>query len=203
MSTLGFCNLDEAFNTNSGLNKKKKKHSRRTINDETMDKILGRGKEINTDILPGEPRPNLNTDMNYVNSIADTYDKNSLFVQERQKELLSEEKNKDLKSNEWQDQKNNESKREMDELKMQILDLSKVVSDLAKTIQAPKEIEPPKRDIKEGYTNYNIEPNIVKNFKSKITFDNDQFNELLLYVFTGIFLLILIDYIYNLGKKAF
>ena len=203
MSTLGFCNLDEAFNTNSGLNKKKKKHSRRTINDETMDKILGRGKEINTDILPGEPRPNLSTDMNYVNSIADTYDKNSLFVQERQKELLSEEKNKDLKSNEWQDQKNNESKREMDELKMQILDLSKVVSDLTKTIQAPKEIEPPKRDIKEGYTNYNIEPNIVKNFKSKITFDNDQFNELLLYVFTGIFLLILIDYIYNLGKKAF
>ena len=46
-------------------------------------------------------------------------------------------------------------------------------------------------------------PNIVQNFKSKITFDNDQFNELLLYVFTGIFLLILIDYIYNLGKKAF
>ena len=141
--------------------------------------------------------------MNYVNSIADTYDKNSLFVQERQKELLSKEKNKDLKPNEWQDQKNNESKREMDELKLQISDLSRVVGDLAKTIQAPKEIEPSKRDIKEGYTNYNIDPNIVQNFKSKITFDNDQFNELLLYVFTGIFLLILIDYIYNLGKKAF
>ena len=64
-------------------------------------------------------------------------------------------------------------------------------------------IQAPKEDIKEGYTNYNIDPSIVQNFKSKITFDNDQFNELLLYVFTGIFLLILIDYIYNLGKKAF
>ena len=208
MSTLGFCNLDEAFNTSSSLSKKKKKHSRRTINDETMDKILGRGKEIDTGILPGESRPgesrpSLSTDMNYVNSLADTYDKNSLFVQKRQEELLSKEKNKDLKPNEWQDQKNEESKREMDELKTQILGLSKVVSDLAKIVQTPKQIESPKRDIKEGYTNYNIDPNIVQNFKSKITFDNDQFNELLLYVFTGIFLLILIDYIYNLGKKAF
>ena len=213
MSTLGFCNLDEAFNTSSSLSKKKKKHSRRTINDETMDKILGRGKEIDTGILPGgplpgEPRPNetiskLSTDSDYVNSLADTYDQNSLFVQKRQEELLSKEKNKDLKPNEWQDQKNEESKREMDELKTQILGLSKVVSDLAKIVQTPKQIESPKRDIKEGYTNYNIDPNIVQNFKSKITFDNDQFNELLLYVFTGIFLLILIDYIYNLGKKAF
>ena len=115
-------------------------HPVTTQNEYAEKQIKTKTKEINTDILPGEPRPNLSTDMNYVNSIADTYDKNSLFVQERQKELLSEGKNKDLKSNEWQDQKNNESKREMDELKMQILDLSKVVSDLAKTIQAP---EPP------------------------------------------------------------
>ena len=60
-----------------------------------------------------------------------------------------------------------------------------------------------KEDVKEGYVNYNINPNVVEKFKSKITFDNDQFNELLLYVFTGIFLLIMIDYIFNLGKKAF
>ena len=199
MSTLGFCNLDEAFNTSSSLSKKKKKHSRRTINDETMDKILGRGKEIDTDILPGEPRPSLSTDMNYVNSIADTYDKNSLFVQKRQEELLSKEKNKDLKPNEWQDQKNDESKKVMDELKMQILDLTNVVNGLAKSIQKPSE----KEYLKEGFANYNTDTNIVNRLKSGITFDNDQFNELLLYVFTGIFLLILIDYIYNLGKKAF
>ena len=209
MSTLGFCNLDEAFNTSSSLSKKKKKHSRRTINDETMDKILGRGKEIDTGILPGgplpgEPMPNetiskLSTDSDYVNSLADTYDKNSLFVQERQKELLSKEKNKDLKPNEWQNQKNDESKKVMDELKMQILDLTNIVNGLVKSIQEPSE----KESLKEGFANYNTDTNIVNRFKSGITFDNDQFNELLLYVFTGIFLLIMIDYIYNLGKKAF
>ena len=199
MSTLGFCNLDEAFNTSSCLSKKKKKHSRRTMNDETMDKILGRGKEIDTDILPGEPRPSLSTDMNYVNSIADTYDKNSLFVQKRQEELLSKEKNKDLEPNEWQNQKNDESKKVMDELKMQILDLTNVVNGLVKSIQKPSE----KESLKEGFANYNTDTNTINRLKSGITFDNDQFNELLLYVFTGIFLLILIDYIYNLGKKAF
>ena len=209
MSTLGFCNLDEAFNTSSSLSKKKKKHSRRTINDETMDKILGRGKEIDIGILPGgplpgEPRPNetiskLSTDSDYVNSLADTYDKNSLFVQKRQEELLSKEKNKDSEPNEWQNQKNDESKKVMDELKMQILDLTNVVNGLVKSIQAPSE----KESLKEGFANYNTDTNIVNRFKSGITFDNDQFNELLLYVFTGIFLLILIDYIYNLGKKAF
>ena len=218
MTTLGFCNLDEAFNTTAKLNKKKKRFSRKHLNDETMDKILGRGEEIDTGILPGEARPGglggpmpgevrpidkLSTNSEYVNSLAETYDQNSLFVQKRQEELLSKEGNKDAEPNEWQIQQNKKSKSEMDELKMQISDLSKVVGDLAKTIQAPKEIEPPKEDIKEGYTNYNIDPNIVQNFKSKITFDNDQFNELLLYVFTGIFLLILIDYIFNLGKKAF
>jgi hypothetical protein len=105
---------------------------------------------------------------------------------------------------------NLKSKTEMEEMRMNILELSKVVGDLANSMKPPQ-VEPVKevenRDslekIREGYTNYNIDPNIVQNFKSKITFDNDQFNELLLYVFTGIFLLILIDYIYNLGKKAF
>jgi len=33
--------------------------------------------------------------------------------------------------------------------------------------------------------------------------ENDQFNELLLYVFTGFFLLILYDNIYKLGKKSY
>ena len=204
--TLGFCNLDEAFNTTAKLNKKKKRLTRKNLDDDTViEKILGRGKEIDTGILPGEPMPmdKLSTNSEYVNSLAETYDQNSLFVQKRQEELLSKEGNKDAEPNDIQREKNEESKKEMDELKMQILDLSKVVGDLAKTIQAPKEVETPKKDIKEGYTNYNIDPNIVQNFKSKITFDNDQFNELLLYVFTGIFLLIMIDYIFNLGKKAF
>ena len=216
MSTLGFCNLDEAFNTSSKLKKRgKNRYSKidNKIDDGMMEKILGRGKELEGNSLPGESRPKMSTDMDYVNSLADTYDKNSLFVQNRQKELLSES-NKDLEPNKIQKEENLESKKEMEEMRMSILDLSKVVSDLANSIKAPQ-VEPAVENvksnernesvekIKEGYVNYNIDSNIVNKFKSKITFDNDQFNELLLYIFTGIFLLILIDYIYNLGKKAF
>ena len=216
MSSLGFCNLDEAFNTSSKLKKRgKNRYSKidNKIDDGMMEKILGRGKELEGNSLPGESRPKMSTDMDYVNSLADTYDKNSLFVQNRQKELLSES-NKDLEPNKIQKEENLESKKEMEEMRMSILDLSKVVSDLANSIKAPQ-VEPAVENvksnernesvekIKEGYVNYNIDSNIVNKFKSKITFDNDQFNELLLYIFTGIFLLILIDYIYNLGKKAF
>ena len=213
MSSLGFCNLDEAFNTSSKLKKKGKNRYSRVndkIDDGMMEKILGRGKELEGNNEPGESRPKMSTDMDYVNSLADTYDKNSLFVQNRQKELLSES-NRDLEPNKIQNMENLESKKEMEDLRMQILDLSKVVGDLANSIKAPQvepAVEKVKNNetvekIKEGYTNYNIDSNTVNKFKSKITFDNDQFNELLLYIFTGIFLLILIDYIYNLGKKAF
>ena len=147
----------------------------------------------------------MSTDMDYVNSIADTYDENSLFVQNREKDLLSEI-NRDAKPNDIQNTKNMESKKEMEEMRMNILELSKAVKDLAENINKPNvepEVRESKPDIKEGYVNYNIDSNIVKNFKNKITFDNDQFNELLLYIFTGIFILIMIDYIFNLGKKAF
>jgi len=208
MSSLGFCNLDEAFNTSSKLKKKGKGRYNKMdnkIDDNMMKQILSRGEELGNS-LPGEERPKMSTDMDYVNSLAETYDNNSLFVQNKQKELLSES-NRDAEPNKIQKEENLNSKKEMEEMRMNILELSNVVKDLANNIN--KQVEPqvedkPKEDIKEGYTNYNINPDTVQNFKSKITFDNDQFNELLLlYVFTGIFLLILIDYIYNLGKKAF
>jgi hypothetical protein len=211
MSSLGFCNLDEAFNTSSKLKKKGRGRYSKVddkIDDNIMEKILGRGRELNGNSEPGESRPKMSTDMDY-NSLADTYDKNSLFVKNRDKELLSEI-NRDSEPNKIQNLENLKSKNEMEEMRMNILELSNVVKDLANSIKAPQ-VEPAKevenRDslekIREGYTNYNIDPNIVQNFKSKITFDNNQFNELLLYVFTGIFLLILIDYIFNLGKKSF
>ena len=219
MSSLGFCNLDEAFNTSSKLKKKGRgRYSKvdsdidNKIDDSLMEKILGRGRELEGNSEPGESRPKMSTDMDYVNSLAETYDKNSLFVKNREKELLSES-NRDLEPNKMQRDENLKSKTEMEEMRMHILELSNVVKDLANTMK-PSHIEPVKEPVKEverdslekireGYTNYNIDSNIVNKFKSKITFDNDQFNELLLYVFTGIFLLILIDYIYNLGKKAF
>jgi len=208
MSSLNFCSLEDAFNNNTTKLKKKGKSRYAKVDDKiddaTLEKILSRGREMETDVKPGEPRPKMSTDMDYVNSIADTYDKNSLFVQNREKDLLSE-MNRDAKPNDIQNTKNMESKKEMEEMRMNILELSKAVKDLAENINKPNVEKQPevREDIKEGYVNYNIDSNIVKNFKNKITFDNDQFNELLLYIFTGIFILIMIDYIFNLGKKAF
>ena len=211
MSSLNFCSLEDAFNNNTTKLKKKGKSRYAKVDDKidnaTLEKILSRGREMETDVKQGEPRPKMSTDMDYVNSIADTYDKNSLFVQNREKDLLSE-MNRDAVPNDIQNTKNMESKKEMEEMRMNILELSRAVKDLAKNINKPivekqPEVREPKSDIKEGYVNYNIDSNIVKNFKNKITFDNDQFNELLLYIFTGIFILIMIDYIFNLGKKAF
>ena len=209
MSSLNFCSLEDAFNNNTTKLKKKGKSRYAKVDDKiddsTLEKILNRGREIETDVKPGESRPKMSTDMDYVNSIADTYDENSLFVQNREKDLLSEI-NRDAKPNDIQNTKNMESKKEMEEMRMNILELSKAVKDLAENINKPDvepEVRESKPDIKEGYVNYNIDSNIVKNFKNKITFDNDQFNELLLYIFTGIFILIMIDYIFNLGKKAF
>tara|TARA_B110000977_G_C10885171_1_gene419103 strand:+ start:174 stop:809 length:636 start_codon:yes stop_codon:yes gene_type:complete len=211
MSSLNFCSLEDAFNNNTTKLKKKGKSRYAKVDDKiddtTLEKILSRGRDLEGNSEPGEPRPKMSTDMDYVNSIADTYDKNSLFVQNREKDLLSE-MNRDAVPNDIQNTKNMESKKEMEEMRMNILELSKAVKDLAKNINKP-DVEKPELDvekppdIKEGYVNYNIDSNIVKNFKSKITFDNDQFNELLLYIFTGIFILIMIDYIFNLGKKAF
>ncbi len=206
--SLNFCPLEDAFNSSSKLKKKGKGRYAKVddkIDDATLEKILNRGREMEMDIKPGEPRPKMSTDMDYVNSIADTYDKNSLFVKNREKDLLSEI-NRDAVPNDIQDTKNMESRKEMESMRMDILELSNIVKDLAKSIHKP-DVEKPepevREDVKEGYVNYNIDSDMVNKFKSKITFDNDQFNELLLYVFTGIFLLIMIDYIFNLGKKAF
>jgi hypothetical protein len=43
------------------------------------------------------------------------------------------------------------------------------------------------------------QPHYVKSKRS----ENEQFNELILYIFTGFFLLILYDNIYRLGKKSY
>jgi len=209
MSSLNFCPLEDAFNSSSKLKKKGKGRYAKVddkIDDATLEKILNRGREMEMDVKPGEPRPKMSTDMDYVNSIADTYDKNSLFVKNREKDLLSEI-NRDAVPNDIQNTKNAESRKEMEGMRMEILELSNIVKDLAKSIHKP-DVEKPEPQVKEpkvkeGYVNYNIDSDMVNKFKSKITFDNDQFNELLLYVFTGIFLLIMIDYIFNLGKKAF
>ena len=91
-----------------------------------MDKILNRGEEINEPLLQDEDKDN-------IDSLATTYDKNSLFVKNRQGKLLEDknkDKNKDLIPNEWQNKRNLESKEEMDELRLQILNLTIFSSDI-------------------------------------------------------------------------
>ena len=136
MSSLGYCNLDEAFNTSSKLKKKGKKYSKIPTDDDTMDKILGRSKEVEIGVLPGEPRPNLSTNSEYVRSISDTYDQNSLFLKEKDKESLTRQKAKDQEPNEWQKEQNNESKKIFEEIQLQIFNLTKEIKELKNT---PKE----------------------------------------------------------------
>ena len=50
---------------------------------------------------------------------------------------------------------------------------------------------PPKPNIQESYVNYGLDNSA-----------NDEFNQLLLYIFTGIFILFLYDNIYKLGKSS-
>ena len=82
-----------------------------------------------------------------------------------------------------------------EDIRAQIRKLFDEIKDIKSSKPVENIIEPPKNTI-EPFANY-------KPFNKNITFDNDQFNELLLYIFTGIFLLILIDYIYKLGQKSF
>ena len=54
------------------------------------------------------------------------------------------------------------------------------------------------------FNNNNNNNNFLENmFKTNIFESNDQFNELLLYIFTGVFLLMIYDNIYKLGKNSY
>lgn len=58
-----------------------------------------------------------------------------------------------------------------------------------------------KRNKKNKRPILNNKPRIVS--KRENIYDNEQLNELILYIFTGFFLLILYDNIYRLGKKSY
>ena len=194
MSSLGYCSLDEAF---SSVKKKIKKG--KTKDKNLLDKILGRGEELDqaiSDIDRSELPVRNSIDIDKLNAIPFSYNENDKFVKIRQDESLIKQKARDQEPNEWQKEQNNESKKIFEDIQLQIFNLTKEIKELK---NIPKEkVEP---NNVEGYVNYNIDTNKIK--RRNITFDNDQFNELLLYIFTGIFLLILIDYIYKLGKKSF
>jgi len=195
MSSLAYCSLDEAFNSGKKKNKYKKGKDKNII-----DKILGRGEELDqsiTDIDRSELPIRNCTDINELNAIPFSYNENDKYVRIKQDESLVKQKSSDEKPNEWQVKQNDESKKIFEDIQLQIFNLTKEIKELK-----AKPIENDKPNNIEGYVNYNIDTNKIKQ-RGNITFDNDQFNELLLYIFTGIFLLIMIDYIYKLGKKSF
>jgi len=181
LGTFG-CSLDEAFGPKSS--KKKGKKLKIKDDNKLLNKILGRGDEVNTDkILPYGP---IN------DSLSNIYDDQNETVKLQDKIKDLEQKNRDLEPNKWQHEKNQESMKVFDDIREQIRKLFDEIKD----IKSSKQVEPPQHNTIETFANYNPS-------NKNITFDNDQFNELLLYIFTGIFLLILIDYIYKLGQKSF
>ena len=192
MGSLGYCNLDEAFN-NTTIKKKKK--SRKS----DIDKILQRGSEIDivhSDVDRPGAMPINSTNMDEVKALPFTYDANNKYMKLVEQDKLVEQKARDQEPNEIQHTKNEEAMDFMKQIQTQIFKLTEEVKNLKEKPPVVQEIQNNK--VGEGYANYQ------SSFpRRSMTFDNDQFNELLLYVFTGIFILIVIDYIYKLGKKSF
>ena len=134
--------------------------------------------------------------MDEVNALPFTYDANNKYMKLREQTNLVEQKARDQEPNEVQKKQNEDSMNFMKDIQTQIFKLTEEVKNLKEKSPVVQDIGDNK--VKEGFANYQSA------FPRKsMTFDNDQFNELLLYVFTGIFILILIDYIYKLGKKSF
>ena len=192
MNTLSYCNLEEAFNNSSTFKKKKKRKS-------DIDKILQRGSEIDiakNDVDRPGAMPINSTNMDEIKALPFTYDANNKYAKLQEQDNLAEQKARDQEPNEIQDKKNEEAMDFMKQIQTQIFKLTEEVKNLKEKPPVVQEIQNNK--VGEGYANYQSPfP------RRSMTFDNDQFNELLLYVFTGIFILIVIDYIYKLGKKSF
>ena len=134
MSTLGFCNLEEAFN-NSTIKKKKK--SRKY----DMDKILQRGSDIditNNDIdRPGEIPSNC-TNTEEINALPFTYDANNKYAKLREQTNLAEQRARDQEPNEIQHKKNEEAMDFMKQIQTQIFKLTEEVKNLKENLQSFK-----------------------------------------------------------------
>ena len=179
MTSLGFCELDQAFN--STIKRKKKSNKSRKLNIE--DELNQRGDidRINlSNSLDGET----------VNALPFTYEQNEQYMKLREQQQLKQQQSRDQKPNEIQVTMNQKFDEMVRSFESRIVKLEEFYERKINEI-----LENNRSDRKER----KIEPFTV----NKPTLNNDQFNELLLYIFTGIFLLVLIDYIYKLGKKSF
>jgi len=76
----------------------------------------------------------------------------------------------------------------------------RVVNELRNEISKIKHDNLSKKEIKDVSSIVpSSKPQLVEAFAS----GNDEFNELLLYIFTGIFFIIMFDYMYKFGKKSY
>ena len=120
-----------------------------------------------------------------------SYEQNEQYMKLREQQQLKQQQSRDQKPNQIQFDMNAKFDQMTRDFQSRIVKLEEFyerkINEILKNNRADRE-EPRK-----------IEPFTL----NKPTFNNDQFNELLLYIFTGIFLLVLIDYIYKLGKKSF
>jgi hypothetical protein len=184
MSSLGFCELDQAFNSIS----KRKKRSSKSRKLDIEDELIQRGDIHVRDV----DRPNLSNslDQKTVNALPFTYEQNEQYAKLREQQQLEQQQSRDQKPNQMQFDMNKKFDEMVRDFQSRIVKLEEFYERKINEILENNKAERKERK---------IEPFTV----NKPTFNNDQFNELLLYIFTGIFLLVLIDYIYKLGKKSF
>jgi len=177
--TLGFCELDQAFNSTMKRKKRSGKSRKIDIEDELHQR---------SDI----DRPNLSNslDSEVVNALPFSYEQNDQYMKLREQQQLQQQQSRDQKPNQTQIDMNKKFDEMVRDFQSRIVKLEEFYE------RKIREILENNRDEKQSRK---IEPFTL----NKPTFNNDQFNELLLYIFTGIFLLVLIDYIYKLGKKSF
>lgn len=182
MSSLSFCNLDQAFNNLSEKPKKKVKKknnsnsnkndnlnplSKTFINNNEFVENMNKFQKPDLDMLPNPPEPQYTSFTN--------------FKREEPKDMLPNEKQINL---------NQESIQIFKNMQEQILKLTEELNKI--------------KNNSNSNSNNSSNFKVIENFNNKsITFDNDQFNELLLYIFTGIFILYVIDHMYKFGKKSF
>lgn len=182
MSSLSFCSLDQAFNDSSSEKKEKKKKKSKSDNFNPLSKtFVNNNRSSNSivenpsiDMMPNPPTPEY---------AAVTQ------VQRREEPLPVQSVPRDMPPNNLQNSLNNESIQLFKNMQEQILVLTNELNNIKNSSNSSFKDE---------------RKSIVEGFNSKsITFDNDQFNELLLYIFTGVFMLYIIDYMYKFGKKSF
>ena len=194
MSSLGFCNLDEAFNY-SNLNTKKSKRSKKKQNE----KLNGMPGTIDSTFIDSD-----NLAPNRISGTASTIAA-SVPVSNAEFETTNEfnkvRKDSILLSGESID--NVSTNKEILSLNKQIENLTDLVNEMSK--QNKNNNNNLNNNNNNLHNNNLHNNNIIETFTNKplFKFDNHQLNELLLFIFTGIFILLLFDYIYKLGKKSY